>query len=71
MNHFAHTKTCALDYLRDVPKCLKNHTYHSLLHQTSGAQNNSLCMFEKADEQGFTVFDFLCLLSFSLPLVIL
>ena len=48
-----------------------NYTYHSLLHQRSGAQNNSLCMFEKADEQGFTVIDFLCLLSFSLPLIIL
>ena len=51
---------------------MKNHTlYHSLLHQRGGARNNSLCMFETADEHGFAVIDYFCLLSSSQPLAIL
>ena len=44
----------------------ENHTlYHSLLHQRGGPRNNSLCMFETPDEQGFGVIDCFCLLSSS------
>ena len=55
-----------------VGRLMKNHTlYHSLLHQRGGPRNNSLCMFETADEQGFAVIDYFCLLSSSQPLAIL
>ena len=55
-----------------VGRLMANHTlYHSLLHQRGGARNNSLCMFETAEEQGFAVIDYFCLLLSSQLLAIL
>ena len=55
-----------------VGRLMKNHTlYHSLLHQRGAARNNSLCMFETAEEQGFAVIDYFCFLLSSQLLAIL
>ena len=54
-----------------VGKLMKNHTlYHSLLHQRGGARNNTICMLT-AEEQGFAVIEYFCLLSSTQPLAIL
>ena len=55
-----------------IGRLMKDHTlYHSLLHNRGAAQNNCVCMFQTADEQGFAIIDYFCLLSSTQPMAML